>query len=313
MANKQHAQFSDENGNLFYLESETEDVLDPSGKPLSDGGDLSEASVKFSVDTSRKLPQSGGRFKAFLGSIVKYLTDLGAAAYLAVANNDTTTQPGFVGDARVLKQHRDAINQLSSEINGINVKLYKDINNETVSLPLKDAIKYVCDNYVGLNCSARGRFASAEGWFDYDLIKSADDYCSGFISGHTQSAAYQVYRSRGADAVLKKLGSNVVNLGTGTSFDIKAYYADYKQLTANDFVIEPEALPDQVLGSKGTHTVNSSNVYAWMRFTKTKNYNAETGILTAYVTPSGGYGSSTAGVSDTASDNRPVHAYLLKS
>ena len=116
MANKQHAQFSDENGNLFYLENQTEDVLDPSGKPLSDGGDLSEASVKFSVDTSRKLPQSGGRFKAFLGSIVKYLTDLGAAAYLAVANNDTTTQPGFVGDARVLKQHRDAINQLNSDM-----------------------------------------------------------------------------------------------------------------------------------------------------------------------------------------------------
>ncbi len=116
MANKQHAQFSDENGNLFYLESETEDVLDPSGKPLSNGGDLSEASVKFTADTTRKLPQSGGRFKAFLGSIVKYLSDLGAAAYLAVANNDTTTQAGFVGDARVLKQHRDAINQLSSDL-----------------------------------------------------------------------------------------------------------------------------------------------------------------------------------------------------
>ena len=129
MANKQHAQFSDENGNLFYLESETEDVLDPSGKPLSDGGDLSEASVKFSVDTSRKLPQSGGRFKAFLGSIVKYLTDLGAAAYLAVANNDTTTQPGFVGDARVLKQHRDAINQLSSEIDNIYDTVQTEITN----------------------------------------------------------------------------------------------------------------------------------------------------------------------------------------
>lgn len=130
MANKQHAQFSDENGNLFYLESETEDVLDPSGKPLSDGGDLSEASVKFSVDTSRKLPQSGGRFKAFLGSIVKYLTDLGAAAYLAVANNDTTTQPGFVGDARVLKQHRDAINQLSSEIDNIYDTVQTEITND---------------------------------------------------------------------------------------------------------------------------------------------------------------------------------------
>ena len=126
MANKQHAQFSDENGNLFYLENQTEDVLDPSGKPLSDGGDLSEASVKFSVDTSRKLPQSGGRFKAFLGSIVKYLTDLGAAAYLAVANNDTTTQPGVVGDARVLKQHRDAINQLNSELDRVNVYVGSD-------------------------------------------------------------------------------------------------------------------------------------------------------------------------------------------
>ena len=118
MANTQHVQFSDENGDIYYLENQTEDVRDTSGKPLSNGGDLSEASVTFTPDETRKLPQSGGRFKAFLGSIVKYLTDLGAAAYLAVANNDTTTQPGFVGDARVLKQHRDAINQLSSEMLG---------------------------------------------------------------------------------------------------------------------------------------------------------------------------------------------------
>ena len=198
MANKQHAQFSDENGNLFYLENQTEDVLDPSGKPLSDGGDLSEASVKFSVDTSRKLPQSGERFKAFLGSIVKYLTDLGAAAYLAVANNDTTTQPGFVGDARVLKQHRDAINQLNSE-------LYQSIST-TSEMTLINAIGYVCDNCIPLDGSGRGIFVCAEGWYDYDLIKSSGYNCSGFLSGHAQSAVYQVYRLRGADAVLKKLG-----------------------------------------------------------------------------------------------------------
>lgn len=71
---------------------------------------------------------------------------------------------------------------------------------------LQAAVKYICDNYVGLASSARGRFNSTDGWYDYDLIKSADDYCSGFISGHTKSAAYQVYRSRGADAVLKKIG-----------------------------------------------------------------------------------------------------------
>lgn len=118
MANKQHAQFSDENGNIFYLENETEDVLDPSGKPLSNGGDLSEASVTFTPDATRKLPQSGGRFKAFLGSIVKYLTDLGAAAYLAVANNCTTTQAGSLLDARQGKVLMDKANQLNSDLDG---------------------------------------------------------------------------------------------------------------------------------------------------------------------------------------------------
>ena len=44
-AEKLHTQFSDDEGNIFYLENGTEDVMDSSGKPLSDGGDLSEASV----------------------------------------------------------------------------------------------------------------------------------------------------------------------------------------------------------------------------------------------------------------------------
>lgn len=74
-------------------------------------------------------------------------------------------------------------------------------------MSLKDATKYVCDNYVGLASSARGRFTCAEGWYDYDLIKSADDYCSGIVNGHTLSVTYSFYRKPGADAVLKKLGS----------------------------------------------------------------------------------------------------------
>lgn len=198
MANKQHAQFSDENGNLFYLESETEDVLDPSGKPLSDGGDLSEASVKFSVDTSRKLPQSGGRFKAFLGSIVKYLTDLGAAAYLAVANNDTTTQPGFVGDARVLKQHRDAINQLSSE-------LYAPVSG-TGAMSIAQAVTHICENFVGRQRSARGRFACADFIGGFDIVSDESGNCSGTIVSESEALSYSFFRRAGADAVLKKLG-----------------------------------------------------------------------------------------------------------
>ena len=136
MANKQHAQFSDENGNIYYLENQTEDVLDPSGKPLSDGGDLSEASVTFTADSTRTLPKSGSRFKAFCGSVLKFLSDLktvsfsgsyndlsnkpsipsGAAASQAVANNCTTTAAGSVLDARQGKVLMDKANQLNSEL-----------------------------------------------------------------------------------------------------------------------------------------------------------------------------------------------------
>ena len=40
----------------------------------------------------------------------------GSAASYSVANNDTTTQAGFVADARIVKQHGDEIDQLSSEL-----------------------------------------------------------------------------------------------------------------------------------------------------------------------------------------------------
>lgn len=139
MVNKQHAQFSDENGNIFYLENETEDVLDPSGKPLSNGGDLSEASVTFTPDATRKLPQSGGRFKAFLGSIVKFLSDLTEVAFSGnysdlegkptippLANNCTTTAAGYGLDARQGKVLMDKANQLNSELTANDTKFYFD-------------------------------------------------------------------------------------------------------------------------------------------------------------------------------------------
>ena len=44
--------------------------------------------------------------------------DLGAAAKYAVANNDTTTVPGFLADARIVKQHGDEIDQINSDLDG---------------------------------------------------------------------------------------------------------------------------------------------------------------------------------------------------
>lgn len=42
----------------------------------------------------------------------------GSAASYSVANNDTTTQAGFVADARIVKQHGDEIDQLSQDLDG---------------------------------------------------------------------------------------------------------------------------------------------------------------------------------------------------
>lgn len=79
-------------------------------------------------------------------------------------------------------------------------------------MDLKTAINYICDHQVPVNSNARGRFQISNSyWYDYDIIRSADDYYSGFISGHTVSEAYQFYRARGADPVLKKLGNDSPN------------------------------------------------------------------------------------------------------
>lgn len=209
MANKQHAQFSDENGNIFYLENETEDVLDPSGKPLSNGGDLSEASVTFTPDATRKLPQSGGRFKAFLGSIVKYLTDLGAAAYLAVANNCTTTQAGSLLDARQGKVLMDKANQLSSELLKVSSigMIFTDYN----GYALEKSIAYVIDRMRNSGTQfATATFNSNDVWYLLMAHIEGSGRASGIVKDAYGAPMYNMWRWEGADAVLKKLGSNPV-------------------------------------------------------------------------------------------------------
>lgn len=84
-------------------------------------------------------------------------------------------------------------------------ELYSDAVIGTEALNLQYAIQHVC-YYMALNSSWRGRFNCIDGWFDFDIIKSADDYCSGIVNGHTLSVTYSFYRKPGADAVIKKLG-----------------------------------------------------------------------------------------------------------
>ena len=78
-----------------------------------------------------------------------------------------------------------------------------------------------------------------------------------------------------------------MNLGTGTSFDIKtlAPDVDYTKLTANDFNVEQSgsvstSASTQVKGGSGANSLAGNSGSASTSITK--SYNASTCVLTAY-------------------------------
>lgn len=114
--------FEDEKGNQHYLANNTETTFDQNGTPLNNGGDLSEASVNFTVSSSRKALTAKARFKALMGDIAKWLTDLGPAAFYKVADDFTTTAENYLFTARKGKQLKDEVDNLNQNLGGLNFK-----------------------------------------------------------------------------------------------------------------------------------------------------------------------------------------------
>ena len=113
--------------------------------------------------------------------------------------------------------------------------------------------------------------------------------------------------SDGADAVSKKLGSKIVDLGTGRTFDIKEIEPEYQNLTLSNFIVEVQSFSANTSSSTG----NGTTLWPHGYFTLTKNYDQASGILNAYGTLRGGYTSSAAGVQGWAEATQDVHAYLI--
>lgn len=112
--------WEDDQGNKLYSDNDTETTRDSSGIPLNNGGDLSEASVNFTVGTSRKALTPKARFKALMGDIAKWLTDLGPAAFYKVADDFTTTAENYLFTARKGKQLKDEIDGINSDLSALN-------------------------------------------------------------------------------------------------------------------------------------------------------------------------------------------------
>ena len=76
--------------------------------------------AEFSPAVNRENIRSGETYRVIFGKIMKYLSELGNAAYVGLANNCTTTIAGFALDARQGKELMDRINELNRDLNAIN-------------------------------------------------------------------------------------------------------------------------------------------------------------------------------------------------
>lgn len=75
--------------------------------------------AEFSPAVNRENIRSGETYRVIFGKIMKYLSEVGNAAYVGLANNCTTTIAGFALDARQGKELMDRINELNRDLSAV--------------------------------------------------------------------------------------------------------------------------------------------------------------------------------------------------
>lgn len=75
--------------------------------------------AEFSPAVNRENIRSGETYRVIFGKIMKYLSEVGNAAYVGLANNCTTTIAGFALDARQGKELMDRINELNRDLGAV--------------------------------------------------------------------------------------------------------------------------------------------------------------------------------------------------
>lgn len=82
--------------------------------------------AEFSPAANRENIRSGETHRIIFGKIMKYLSEVGNAAYVGLANNCTTTVEGFALDARQGKELMDRVNELNRDLGRVNVYVGSD-------------------------------------------------------------------------------------------------------------------------------------------------------------------------------------------
>lgn len=95
----------DFNDNFKAIDKELENMQ-------TSAGDASKNTVTFSTAAERTNVASTETLGTIMGKVAKWFTDMKAAAFAGIANNETTNTDGFVLDARIGKKHSDQLNGL---------------------------------------------------------------------------------------------------------------------------------------------------------------------------------------------------------
>ena len=164
--------------------------------------------AEFSPAANRENIRSGETHRIIFGKIMKYLSEVGNAAYVGLANNCTTTVAGFALDARQGKELMDRVNELNRDLTyfygggaATDLKSYIDTH-------------ITAQNVPGGRSPKSFHFRNDNG--SVNMIGSAigigGDAFIGFFVDFNTADAYSFRRILGADTVLKKLGSGTVSI-----------------------------------------------------------------------------------------------------
>lgn len=205
------------------------------------------------------------------------------------------------GNAYQIMANPDSVAEFSPAVNRENIR-----SGETYRVIFGKIMKYFSEvgnaAYVGLanNCTTTIAGFALDARQGKELMDRINELNrdlnaindNGAIKGMDarEDGVYITYvPSSGADSVTKKLGSEPQLLGTLTgngTFDCKKI-ANYKQLTKDNFFIIPKTVRARFNAPMGT---DSSNM-GWNSTKELKSieYNADTGILSFYLTTSDSY------------------------
>lgn len=151
-----------------------------------------------------------------------------------------------------------------------------------------------------------------------DLNESLSGMVGGFADGDYTAVtglAYDATNKKlglkvGADTVIPfSSGKQIVYLGIGTSFNVTSY-SGYKSFTSANFIVE-QASVYAINNARGYVIGDGQTYYVDGTFGLYKNYNASTGILTAYNYCNAGIKNHDGWTGTKAQTNSNVKAYLI--